>query len=234
MEHTDIMSLYEKIGEEFIRKAIYEFYRRAFDDMMIRHFFIHSDIEEISAKQTDFAIAMLGGPARYQGLPLKDAHLGFSIRPPHFGRRQVIMKEVLVDLGLAEELRDGILLVSGELNRELGGLPIMPEINLEVALQPRMIQFSIAPAHQPSRTPAERNRRTIYTYRVRGQADPLPVRGIIDPQNTALVSDLTVRCAHLARLTGLQAPGLRPTLRVGLSRIAPQCPDDDRRLQGNR
>ena len=73
----------------------------------------------------------------------------------------------------AEELRDSLLLVSGELNREMGGVPIMPEINLEVALQPRMIQFSIAPAHQPSRTPGERNRRTIYTYRVRGQADPL-------------------------------------------------------------
>ncbi|MFP6764555.1 MAG: DUF1549 and DUF1553 domain-containing protein, partial [Planctomycetaceae bacterium] len=72
----------------------------------------------------------------------------------------------------AEELRDSTLFVSGELNREMGGVPIMPEINLEVALQPRMIQFSIAPAHQPSRTPAERNRRTIYTYRVRGQADP--------------------------------------------------------------
>jgi hypothetical protein len=73
----------------------------------------------------------------------------------------------------AEELRDSTLHASGELNRELGGVPIMPEINMEVALQPRMIQFSIAPAHQPSRTPAERNRRTIYTYRVRGQADPL-------------------------------------------------------------
>jgi mono/diheme cytochrome c family protein len=73
----------------------------------------------------------------------------------------------------AEELRDSTLLISGELNRESGGVPIMPEINMEVALQPRMIQFSIAPAHQPSRTPAERNRRTIYAYRVRGQADPL-------------------------------------------------------------
>jgi hypothetical protein len=73
----------------------------------------------------------------------------------------------------AEELRDSTLLISSELNRELGGVPIMPEINLEVALQPRMIQFSIAPAYQPSRTPTERNRRTIYTYRVRGQADPL-------------------------------------------------------------
>lgn len=73
----------------------------------------------------------------------------------------------------AEELRDSTLFVSGELNRDVGGVPIMPEINMEVALQPRMIQFSIAPAHQPSRTPAERNRRTIYAYRVRGQADPL-------------------------------------------------------------
>ncbi|MDG2223586.1 MAG: PSD1 and planctomycete cytochrome C domain-containing protein [Rubripirellula sp.] len=73
----------------------------------------------------------------------------------------------------AEELRDTTLAVSGELNREQGGLPAMPEINLEVALQPRMIQFSIAPAYQPSPTPKRRNRRTIYTYRVRGQADPM-------------------------------------------------------------
>ena len=72
----------------------------------------------------------------------------------------------------AEELRDTVLQTTGELNLEMGGVPIMPEINMEVALQPRMIQFSIAPAYQPSRTPDQRNRRTIYAYRIRGQADP--------------------------------------------------------------
>ena len=72
----------------------------------------------------------------------------------------------------AEELRDSLLKATVELNPAIGGLPVMPEINMEVALQPRMIQFSIAPAYQPSRTPDERNRRTIYAYRVRGQADP--------------------------------------------------------------
>ncbi len=80
----------------------------------------------------------------------------------HFPRRRLT----------AEELRDGILLVTGELAESHGGVPVMPEINMEVALQPRMIQFSLAPAWQPSPTPAERNRRTIYTYHVRGQADP--------------------------------------------------------------
>lgn len=80
----------------------------------------------------------------------------------HFPRRRLS----------AEEIRDGILSITGELVHCQGGLPVMPEINMEVALQPRMIQFSLAPAYQPSATPDERNRRTIYAYHVRGQADP--------------------------------------------------------------
>jgi mono/diheme cytochrome c family protein len=80
----------------------------------------------------------------------------------HVSRRQLT----------AEEIRDGMLLVSGELQHTRGGVPIMPEINMEVALQPRMIQFSIAPAYQPSPTPNERNCRSVYAYQIRGQADP--------------------------------------------------------------
>lgn len=80
----------------------------------------------------------------------------------HFPRRRLS----------AEELRDSILSITGELVQSDGGLPIMPEINMEVALQPRMIQFSLAPAYQPSPTPDQRNRRTVYAYCVRGQADP--------------------------------------------------------------
>ena len=72
----------------------------------------------------------------------------------------------------AEEIRDAMLTITGEMNPAIGGLPVMPEINMEVALQPRMIQFSLAPAYQPSRLPSQRNRRTVYAYRVRGQADP--------------------------------------------------------------
>ncbi|MEM6776548.1 MAG: PSD1 and planctomycete cytochrome C domain-containing protein [Planctomycetota bacterium] len=73
----------------------------------------------------------------------------------------------------AEELRDSLLASTGELESCSGGVPIMPEINMEVALQPRMIQFSLAPSYQPSPTPSLRNRRTVYAYQVRGLADPL-------------------------------------------------------------
>jgi hypothetical protein len=72
----------------------------------------------------------------------------------------------------AEELRDAMLAVSGELNPEMGGVPVRPEMNREAALQPRQIMGTYAPAYQPSPTPAERNRRTVYAMTIRGQRDP--------------------------------------------------------------
>ena len=72
----------------------------------------------------------------------------------------------------AEELRDAMLFHSGELNLAVGGHPVRPEINLEVALQPRHIMGSIAMAYQPSRTPEERNRRSIYAEKYRNLINP--------------------------------------------------------------
>jgi hypothetical protein len=73
----------------------------------------------------------------------------------------------------AEEIRDSMLAVSGELNPRFGGPGVFPEINWEVALQPRHIMGSVAPAYVPSRTPRERNRRTLYVFRYRTLSDPL-------------------------------------------------------------
>jgi mono/diheme cytochrome c family protein len=73
----------------------------------------------------------------------------------------------------AEEMRDALLAASGELNLEMGGPGSLPELNWEVALQPRQIMGAMAPAYIPSRTRMERSRRTIYSYRIRNLADPL-------------------------------------------------------------
>jgi mono/diheme cytochrome c family protein len=73
----------------------------------------------------------------------------------------------------AEEIRDAMLAASGELNREMGGPGVFPELNWEVALQPRHIMGSVAPAYVPSPARAERNRRTIYAFRIRTLADPM-------------------------------------------------------------
>ena len=100
-----------------ITKAVAEFYRRAFLDVMIGHFFYKSDIEHITTQQILFASAMFGGPTSYQGLPLKAAHKPFLIRPVHFNRRQVLMRETLVDLELAPDLCNAWLAVEEQFRK---------------------------------------------------------------------------------------------------------------------
>ncbi len=72
----------------------------------------------------------------------------------------------------AEELRDSMLYVSGELSPTIGGLPARPEINMDVALQPRQVMGSFAASYEPSRTPELRNRRSVYAKKIRGLRNP--------------------------------------------------------------
>src|SRR5262249_52780439 len=72
----------------------------------------------------------------------------------------------------AEELRDAMLAASGELNRAVGGIPVRPEINPVVALQPRQVMGTFAPAWEPSPQPGQRHRRTLYALKLRGPRAP--------------------------------------------------------------
>jgi len=73
----------------------------------------------------------------------------------------------------AEELRDSMLAVSDELNPALGGIPCRPEINQEVALQPRQVMGTFATAWTPNPLPRQRHRRSLYVLRLRGLIDPM-------------------------------------------------------------
>jgi hypothetical protein len=73
----------------------------------------------------------------------------------------------------AEEIRDAMLYVSGELNPVLGGIPNRPEIHPEVALQPRQVMGTFAAAWVPNPRPEQRHRRSIYALKLRGLGDPL-------------------------------------------------------------
>ena len=73
----------------------------------------------------------------------------------------------------AEELRDAILAVSGQLSADAGGPGTFPEIHEDVANQPRLIMGTLAPPYEPSPLRAQRNRRTVYTYQKRGIGDPM-------------------------------------------------------------
>jgi mono/diheme cytochrome c family protein len=73
----------------------------------------------------------------------------------------------------AEEIRDAMLAVTGELSPATGGPGVFPEINAEAAVQPRHIMGGTAICYRPSPKREQRNRRTIYAFRYRGLADPM-------------------------------------------------------------
>jgi cytochrome c553 len=72
----------------------------------------------------------------------------------------------------AEELRDAMLAVTGELNPAIGGIPVRPEIHPEAALQPRQVMGTFAAAWTPNPLPADRHRRSLYALKLRGLTDP--------------------------------------------------------------
>jgi hypothetical protein len=113
----------------------------------------------------------------------------------------------------AEEMRDAMLAASGELNPAIGGIPVRPEIHEDVALQPRQVMGTFAPAWEPSPRPGQRNRRTLYALRLRGLRDPLlevlnapgadlscEAREVstVAPQALALLNGRSVRARALA------------------------------------
>lgn len=73
---------------------------------------------------------------------------------------------------MAEELRDAMLSITGELNPTLGGIPNRPEINIEVAMQPRQVMGTFAAAWVPNPLPSQRHRRSLYALKIRGLRDP--------------------------------------------------------------
>ena len=49
-----------------------------------------------------FTCAFLGGPQRYEGKPLPQAHATLPLLPGHFDRRHFLLRQVLRDHGVPE------------------------------------------------------------------------------------------------------------------------------------
>lgn len=100
------MNVYQHLGATKITELLTVFYRRAFVDPVIGHFFFAKDHQRLLEGQIAFSIAMLGGPKNYHGRSLTAIHHPLAIRNAHFNRRSILLQEVFdefkIDRALAQ------------------------------------------------------------------------------------------------------------------------------------
>ena len=100
-------SAYERIGgETALRKVVNDFVDRVFDDMMIGFFFRKASRERIRELEFQLAAQLLGGPFRYTGRPLREAHAPHPIMGGQFARRSKILQETLEHHGVPPDVID--------------------------------------------------------------------------------------------------------------------------------
>ena len=73
----------------------------------------------------------------------------------------------------AEALRDSMLAVAGELSDSVGGPGTYPQINADVARQPRHAMGTVRPVYEAEPTRRRRNRRSVYSFQQRSLIDPM-------------------------------------------------------------
>ena len=87
--------LYDRIGEEPLRRVIRDFYERVVADPMIGFLFTGKNVERLIQKEWELVAALLGAPVGYTGRSMAEAHARVPISVGHFDRRLVILEETL-------------------------------------------------------------------------------------------------------------------------------------------
>ena len=90
------MTFYDDIGgDDGIRAVLETLYDQLFEDMMVGFLFAGRDKAHLIEQQLRFTARFLGGPSRYDGKPLPEAHAHLPLLPGHFDRRHHLLRLAL-------------------------------------------------------------------------------------------------------------------------------------------
>ncbi len=105
-------TIYEKIGDERLKKLIHRFYDLIFSESEIRHLFQNSSKEDIMDKQYCFLTQFLGGPPLYTekyGQPkMRQRHLPHEITVEAKDEWLRCMKDAIDSMEFEDGLGDAL------------------------------------------------------------------------------------------------------------------------------
>jgi len=117
-------SHYERLGGEAgLRALIDDFVERVVSDIMIGFMFRDVDRARLKQLELEHAAAHLGGPSRYSGRPLRQAHAKHRIMGGQFARRREILRKTLVDHRVPQDIIEAWLAYTDSLRDQVTADP---------------------------------------------------------------------------------------------------------------
>lgn len=99
----------ETIDIEKLKNIVNKFVDKMFDDVMIGFFFRKADRTRIKEKEFEFLADYLGFDVEYTGMTITEAHQKHPIMGGQFSRRKQILKEILEEFQVSEQVIESIL-----------------------------------------------------------------------------------------------------------------------------
>jgi hemoglobin len=99
-------SAYESIGGEHgVRLVLTSLYDELFVDPIVGFLFRGRDKKHIVEQQVALTCSFLGGPQRYEGKPLPEAHASLPLLAGHFDRRHRLLEVALTHHRVPDDAR---------------------------------------------------------------------------------------------------------------------------------
>ena len=117
-------TLYERLGGAPAISAVVDaFYQRVLADAVLRPFFAETNLQWLKARQKQFFGRALGGPEKYKGRPMREAHAQLPIEQMHFDRVAEHLIAVLNEAKIGFDLIEEVVAVVAPLAADLVNTP---------------------------------------------------------------------------------------------------------------
>lgn len=111
--HEEAPSLYERLGKsDAITAVVGKFYELVLADDSLAPFFEDVDLKRLKRQQVQFLSQAFGGPARYRGRGMKEAHANLSIEQHHFDSVAAHLIAAMQELGVPQDLIDEVVAIA--------------------------------------------------------------------------------------------------------------------------
>jgi hemoglobin len=107
-------TIFERIGGvPALNAAVDIFYQKVLKDEKISHFFKGVDMEEQKRKQKAFLAFVFGGPIKYEGKDMRNAHAKLEgLNEGHFGAVAGHLIDTLKELNVSKEIIDEVVTIA--------------------------------------------------------------------------------------------------------------------------